>query len=41
MGDNSGNSSDGRVWGFVPEKDVIGRPLFIYYPFTRRWGVAR
>jgi len=25
------------VLGFVPEKDVIGRPLFIYYPFTRRW----
>jgi signal peptidase I len=41
MGDNSGNSKDGRVWGFVPAADVIGRPLFIYYPFTRRWGPAR
>ncbi len=41
MGDNSANSSDGRVWGFVPEKDVVGRPLCIYYPFTRRWGPAR
>jgi signal peptidase I len=41
MGDNSANSSDGRVWGFVPGSDVIGRPLFIYYPFTRRWGPAR
>ncbi len=41
LGDNSGNSRDGRYWGFVPEKDVIGRPLFIYYPFTRRWGPAR
>ncbi len=41
MGDNSGNSKDGRYWGFVPEKDVVGRPLFIYYPFTRRWGPAR
>ena len=41
MGDNSANSSDGRVWGFVPAKDVVGRPLFIYYPFTRRWGPAR
>ena len=40
MGDNSGNSSDGRYWGFVPAKDVIGRPLFIYYPLTHRWGVA-
>ncbi len=41
LGDNSKNSFDGRFWGFVPEKDVIGRPLFIYYPFTRRWGTAR
>ncbi len=35
MGDNSPNSSDSRYWGFVPEADVIGRPLFIYYPFAR------
>jgi len=41
LGDNSGNSSDGRYWGFVPEKDVVGRPLMIYYPFTSRWGPAR
>jgi len=38
MGDNSGNSADSRVWGSIPEKDVVGKPLFIYYPFTRRWG---
>lgn len=41
MGDNSPNSSDSRVWGFVPAGDVVGRPLFIYYPFTARWGPAR
>jgi signal peptidase I len=41
MGDNSHNSFDGRFWGYVPEKDVIGRPLFIYYPFTRRWGTSK
>ena len=41
MGDNSPNSSDGRFWGFIPEKDVVGRPLFIYYPLTTRWGPAR
>ncbi|HEX2855404.1 MAG TPA: signal peptidase I [Opitutaceae bacterium] len=41
LGDNSGQSSDGRYWGFVPAKDVAGRPLFIYYPFTSRWGPAR
>jgi len=41
MGDNSPNSADSRRWGFVPAADVVGRPLFIYYPFTRRWGPAR
>jgi signal peptidase I len=41
LGDNSANSADGRFWGFVPEKDVIGRPLFIYYPISSRWGPSR
>ena len=41
LGDNSGNSQDGRYWGFVPAKDVVGRPIFVYYPFTSRWGPAR
>jgi signal peptidase I len=41
LGDNSPRSKDSRYWGFVPEKSVVGRPLFIYYPFTRRWGPAR
>jgi signal peptidase I len=40
MGDNSANSQDSRYWGTVPAKDVVGRPLFIYYPFTTRWGPA-
>jgi signal peptidase I len=35
LGDNSGSSSDGRFWGFVPEGNVIGRAEFIYYPFHR------
>jgi signal peptidase I len=41
MGDNSANSEDGRYWGFVPARDVVGRPLFVYYPFTSHWGPAR
>ncbi len=40
LGDNSGNSLDSRYWGFVPEKSVIGKAIFIYYPFTKRWGPA-
>lgn len=41
LGDNSPRSKDSRYWGFVPEKEVVGRPLFIYYPLTSRWGPAR
>lgn len=41
MGDNSSNSQDSRYWGYVPSKDVVGRPIFIYYPFTQRWGPAK
>ena len=38
LGDNSFNSSDSRDWGTVPAHNVIGRGLFVYYPFTRHWG---
>lgn len=40
IGDNSASSLDGRYWGTVPEKDVVGKPLFIYYPFNNHWGPA-
>ncbi len=40
LGDNSANSRDSRYWGFVPASEVVGRPLIVYYPFTRRWGPA-
>ena len=35
LGDNSASSSDGRVWGFVPHKNIIGRAELIYWPFSR------
>jgi len=41
IGDNSDNSRDGRSWGYVPESAVVGRPFLIYYPFTRRFGLAK
>ena len=33
MGDNSPHSSDGRCWGLVPERLMLGRALVVYYPF--------
>lgn len=39
LGDNSYHSSDSRNWGIVPEHNVAGRGLFVYWPFTSRWGL--
>ena len=41
MGDNSPHSSDSRYWGFVPKREMVGKAMFIYYPFTHRWGLAK
>ncbi len=35
MGDNSPQSSDGRAWGMVPKRLMLGKALLVYYPFSR------
>ncbi len=35
MGDNSYNSSDSRYWGPVPQANLMGAGLLVYWPFLR------
>jgi len=41
LGDNSYQSSDSRYWGVVPEQNIAGKGLFVYWPFSKRWGLIR
>lgn len=38
MGDNTMNSSDSRYWGDFPQRQVIGKNFFVYWPITERFG---
>ncbi len=41
LGDNSYFSYDSRGWGTVQERNLVGRGVFVYYPFNEHWGVIR
>lgn len=34
MGDNRRGSADSRLWGAVPEENIIGRPIIRLWPFS-------
>ena len=45
LGDNSAQSSDSRTWGTVPDRLMLGKAVFVFWPFyasqTKNRAVTR
>jgi signal peptidase I len=41
LGDNSYNSADSRYWGPVPQENIMGRGIFVYWPFMPHFGLIQ
>lgn len=40
LGDNTKFSADSRLFGTVPRRNIVGRALLVFWPLSRRWGLA-
>lgn len=40
LGDNTAFSMDSRFFGAVPRRNLVGRAFFVFWPCSRRWGIA-
>ncbi len=40
MGDNRNASRDSRVFGFLPFDKIVGKAMFVYWPFGAQWGAV-
>ncbi len=41
MGDNRDASSDSRVWGFVPDANIVGKAFFIWFNWNDKSRIGR
>lgn len=41
LGDNTGFSLDGRYFGAVNRRSVVGPAFAVYWPFSSRWGLVQ